>query len=193
MPHRQHSRLIPFLSHIATLTWIAIMTTTPGCTSPGGGWNSILHQRLALYGHRNIIAVVDSAYPAQSRPGIETIATGQSQTAVLREVLAELGNVRHVRPRIYLDQELERVPEADAPGISKYRSELKTLLKDAPVESLPHEAIIAKLDQTAQTFDVLILKSDLALPYTSVFIQLECGYWSDDAERRLRASLGPGK
>jgi hypothetical protein len=27
------------------------------------------------------------------------------------------------------------------------------------------------------------------LPYTSVFIQLDCGYWSAEAEQRLRAAF----
>ena len=181
------------LRTVTLLIWISLMTTSIGCTSPGSGWRSVLHERLPLYGHRNLIAIVDSAYPAQCRPGIETIATGQSQTAVLREVLAALREAQHVRPRVYLDQELDFVAESDGPGISAYRDEVKTLLKNLPVESLPHEAIIAKLDQTAQTFNVLILKTDLKLPYTSVFIQLECGYWTDDAERRLRSSIGSAK
>jgi hypothetical protein len=29
----------------------------------------------------------------------------------------------------------------------------------------------------------------MTLPYTSVFLQLDCGYWSADAERRLREAM----
>jgi hypothetical protein len=36
---------------------------------------------------------------------------------------------------------------------------------------------------------VLILKTNLRLPYTSVFIELDCGYWSPEAERRLRDKM----
>jgi hypothetical protein len=36
---------------------------------------------------------------------------------------------------------------------------------------------------------VLVLKTRLTIPYTSVFIRLECGYWSADAEKRLRAAM----
>jgi hypothetical protein len=36
---------------------------------------------------------------------------------------------------------------------------------------------------------VLLLKTDLTLPYTSVFIRLDCGYWSDEAEQQLRAAI----
>jgi hypothetical protein len=29
----------------------------------------------------------------------------------------------------------------------------------------------------------------MTLPYTSVFIRLDCGYWSDEAELELRAAM----
>ena len=55
---------------------------------------------------------------------------------------------------------------------------------------LPHDQIIAKLDESARLFRILILKSTLAIPYTSVFLELDCGYWTREAEQNLRLSLG---
>lgn len=63
------------------------------------------------------------------------------------------------------------------------------ILAGLTVESMLHERIIARLDKTAELFNVLILKTNLVLPYTSVFIELECGYWTDAAEQRLRAAV----
>ncbi len=40
-----------------------------------------------------------------------------------------------------------------------------------------------------KTFHILVLKTRMTIPYTSVFIRLECGYWSADAEKRLRAAM----
>ena len=54
-----------------------------------------------------------------------------------------------------------------------------------------HEELIARLDKAAATFNVLVLKTTLTLPYTSVFVELECGYWSGDAEKRLREAMKP--
>jgi hypothetical protein len=54
---------------------------------------------------------------------------------------------------------------------------------------LPHEQIIAKLDESGKLFRILVLKSTLAIPYTSVFFELDCGYWSREAEERLRLSI----
>ena len=149
-------------------------------------WQQILEERLAVFGHRNWIVVADSAYPAHSRGGIETVATNRDQLGVLEAVLARLTISRHVKPIVYTDRELESVPESDAPGIAEYRRKLADLLSGQPVSTLPHEEIIALLDQAGKTFHVLILKTDLTIPYTSVFIQLDCAYWTEDAERRLR-------
>ena len=113
-------------------------------------WQQRLSERLPLLGHRNWIVIADSAYPLQSREGIETIATGEEHPAALKHVLAALNSSKHVRPIIHLDAELPFVAEQDAAGISAYRNSLTSLLKNQPTRSLPHEEIISKLDNSAQ-------------------------------------------
>ena len=157
------------------------------------GWREALRERLALYGHRNWIAVVDSAYPAQSSPGIETLLTGAAQPDVIRETLAILAAAPHVIPAIYTDRELDFVPETDAPGVSEYRRHLGTLLQGTPWKRLPHEEIISMLDQAGRAFRILILKTDMTIPYSSVFLQLGCAYWSPEAEGRLREVMSPDR
>src|SRR5581483_1227330 len=142
----------------------------------GTSWKQTLLERLPLYGHRNWIVIADSAYPDQSAPGIETIVSNADHLQVLKEVLAALSSSRHVAPIIYTDQELKFLTDEDAPGIGKYREQL-------------HERIIAKLDEVSRTFRVLIVKTNLALPYTSVFLQLDCKYWGPDAEQKLRSKM----
>jgi D-ribose pyranose/furanose isomerase RbsD len=163
------------------------MNVAPGITKPD--WKGQLKAFLPLFGHRNWIVVADSAYPVQSRAGIETIVSGTGQIEVARTVLGAIAASKHVRANIYLDQELQFVAEADAPGVSRFRTQLAELLKSAKTTTLPHEQIIAKLDQTAQTFRVLIIKTELTIPYTSIFFELDCGYWSAEAEQRLRQSM----
>ncbi|HEX4141160.1 MAG TPA: hypothetical protein VHY09_12480 [Candidatus Methylacidiphilales bacterium] len=149
-------------------------------------WRQQVRQWLPLLGHRNWIAIVDSAYPWQVAPGVETVATGAAQLNVASFVLGEVAKAPHVRPEIFLDAELERLPEKDAPGIEMYRHELKRLLGAQQASALAHEKIIAMLDEAGKSFRVLVLKSTLVLPYTSIFLRLDCGYWSAEAERRLR-------
>ncbi|MBO0857414.1 MAG: hypothetical protein J2P21_02980 [Chloracidobacterium sp.] len=152
-------------------------------------WRRLLRLRLPVYGHRNWIVIADSAYPAQSRAGIETIVTDGDQLVVVREVLSQLSKYQHVRPTVYLDAELSYVAENYAPGIGAYRDWLKKLLGELDVHSAPHEQIIDKLDEAGEKFNVLILKTNLTLPYTSVFLKLDCGYWSSEAEQRLRETM----
>jgi hypothetical protein len=63
------------------------------------------------------------------------------------------------------------------------------LLDDASVRQIPHEQIIARLDQAAQVFRILIVKTNLTIPYTSVFFELDCGYWNSEAEEKLRKAI----
>lgn len=152
-------------------------------------WRARLNEELPLLGHRNWIAIVDSAYPLQTSGGIETVETDADQIEVVKTVLAELGKAKHVRPVIFTDAELKVVPEKDAAGVTAYREALTSLLGKNDVQSLPHEEIISKLDEAGKTFHILVLKSRLTIPYTSVFVRLECGYWSADAEKRLREAM----
>jgi hypothetical protein len=163
------------------------MTVALGITR--ADWKQRLKGLLPLFGHRNWIVVADSAYPAQSRPGIETTISDTGQIEVARRVLDMIADTKHVRANIYLDQELQFVAETDAPGISLYRKQLAEMFKSSKTTTLPHEQIIARLDQSAQTFRVLIIKTEMTVPYTSIFFELDCAYWSTDAERTLRASM----
>lgn len=155
-------------------------------TLQASDWKETLKKSMPLLGHRNWIVVVDSAYPWQTSPGVQTITTEADQVEVIRTVLELLASTQHVKPTIYVDRELEYVPKDAAPGISAYREKLAELFAGSEISKLPHEKIIAKLDEAGKTFHVLLLKTKLTIPYTSVFFQLECGYWDAASEKRLR-------
>jgi len=152
-------------------------------------WGSRFERLLPLFGHRNWIVIADAAYPAQSSPGIETIFTHGDHAQVLEKVLDAIGASRHVRATVYLDAELKLVTEEDAPGVTALRKKMTVLLAGQNTREVPHEEIIARLDQAGSLFRILILKSTLAIPYTSVFLELDCGYWNEQAEKRIRNVL----
>lgn len=152
-------------------------------------WEQILKDRLDLYGHRNWVVIADSAYPAPSESEIEMIVAGDEQITVVERALAILREYKHVRPAIYTDEELKYVREVDAPGVTTYRKQLAGLLRTHQVSSLLHENAIAMLDRAGEMFRVLVIKTTMQIPYTSVFVELECGYWSDQAEKQLRAGM----
>jgi hypothetical protein len=155
-------------------------------------WRAIVEEKLPLLGHRNWIVVADSAYPWPASAGIDTVATGSDHVEVLQGILEALARSRHVRPVVYLDAELPFVAEAHAPGVAAFREGLAEALAGEATRSLPHEEIIDLLEEAGRSFRVLLLKTKLTLPYTSVFVRLECGYWSEEAEKALRAAIGAG-
>jgi len=171
----------------ALICFLLLMSTAGSLSQTQ--WQAKFRQQLPLLGHRNWIVIADAAYPLQTAPGIETFFFNADQLEVVGVVLEELSKSKHVKPIIYTDAELKHVPEKRAPGITAYRDALAKLLGKRTVQTLPHEEIIAKLDEAGKTFKVLLIKTNLTLPYTSVFLQLDCGYWNAESEKELRALM----
>lgn len=166
-----------------------LVLTASSADRPSNDWRLRLAEELPLLGHRNWIAVVDSAYPLQTSSGIETVETDSDQLEVVKTVLEQIGRTKHVRPVIFTDAELKLVPESDAAGVTAYRQALGSLIGKTGEQSLPHDQIISRLDEAGKTFHVLVLKTKMTIPYTSVFVRLDCGYWTNDAEKRLREAM----
>ena len=169
-----------------------IAVSAPTQKSENTDIRSLIQSRLPGLGHRNWIVVADSAYPMQISAGVETITVNADQLSVVKEVLNALAKTKHVRPHIYRDAEMDFVNPKHAPGITAYKRGLDGLLKGQSVDKMLHEDIIGKLDEAGKTFKVLLIKTPLTVPYTSVFFQLECGYWSDAAEKEMRAAMQKG-
>ncbi len=159
---------------------------------PTDTWRGTLHQEIPALGHRNWVVVADSAYPLQIAHGIETVQTGATQEEVLKAVLQELSAAKHVSPTIFLDAELPFVPEGKAPGVTAYRKQLKQLFGPLKSQSVPHEQLIKTLAEAGGTFHILILKTTLTVPYTSVFFRLDCKYWGEEDEQELRKAMQSG-
>lgn len=179
----------------ALLLWSSIalvrcnIPQTPTHAAPDStAWSTDFRQQLALMGHRNWIVIADAAYPLQNAPGIQTLDTGSDQTAVLTEVLTRLKVSRHVTPIIYQDREFDYLP-ATLPGLAAYRQQLQPLLAGMTVQTMPHDSVFGRLAQASKTFGVLILKTTATIPYSTVFLQLDCAYWNADAEKKLRDSM----
>ena len=152
-------------------------------------WKTDVESTIKLYGHRNWIVVADGAYPKQSNPAIKTITVDANQLEVVQFVNEVIKKSSHVQANIFLDKEMAFVAEKDAKGIENYRTELNKILDKNDLKTQMHETIIKELDESAKLFDVLIIKTNLTIPYTSVFFQLDCGYWNAGAENNLRTNL----
>ena len=175
--------------NIKTFLGILVMVSGTLAVEAQTGWQEKVNEALPLMGHRNWIVVVDSAYPLQSSPGVETVETSADQLVVLDYVLDAIKNSKHVRPLVHTDAELRYVPESKAPGVDQYRKDLQARLAGLHADSILHQKLIDQLNALGRDFHVLILKSTMTIPYTSVFLQLDCKYWSAEDEAGLRAKM----
>lgn len=158
-------------------------------TNTNSSWQNQVDKKLPLLGHRNWILIVDKAFPEQTASGIEYVYANQPLATVLKQVLAKLDSSGHVKPIIYQDKELTFVKESDAKGLTMLKKTLQQTLGNRPVQTMLHDSVFKKLDTEAKLFKVLVIKTDELIPYTSVFLQLDCGYWSSVKETNLRAEM----
>jgi len=76
-------------------------------------------------------------------------------------------------PVVFMEAELPFISDSDAPGVSAYRSEIGELLHKSSVQSRRHETLISDIEEAGKTFHVLVLKTNMTIPYTSLFIRLD--------------------
>ncbi|MDR2764895.1 MAG: hypothetical protein LBB90_07680 [Tannerella sp.] len=69
---------------------------------------------------------------------------------------------------------------------------MKTLFGDHRT-FVPHEELINRLDEVSRKFNVVILKSNLTVPYTSTFFELDCNYWDSVKEQALQDAIANDK
>lgn len=152
-------------------------------------WTQEFDRTLPLLGHRNWILVVDKAYPYQSAPGITYIDTKAALPDVLERVVADIKASTHVKPTYYTDQELGYLSEDLVAGVEAFKAELKKRLAGAEAKTLLHDSVFKKLDEASKLFNVIVLKTECTIPYSSVFIELDCAYWTAEKEQALRAKM----
>jgi sugar lactone lactonase YvrE len=154
-----------------------------------GSWRDVVLKKMNLLGHRNWVLVVDKAFPEQSSPGMTYLYVEQDLIPTLGEVLEMIESTTHVKPVIYRDRELEFLTEQLVPGIEQFKSESNRMLSSYEVNSLLHEDVFNLLDESASLFSTLVIKTSGTLPYTSVFMQLDCAYWGPGEETGLREKM----
>jgi len=183
------------------LTLIITLGMSTSCTSPSGqptaseqkNWKTTLAEELPLLGHRNWILVVDKAFPAQNAPGIHVVNTGEELLPVLQYTLGEISKSTHVKPIIYTDQELKFITPEMESGIEAYKKSLGEILHGADVQTILHDSVFEKIDEASKLFKVLVLKTEGTIAYSSVFLNLDCKYWSGEKESTLRQAMAAKK
>jgi hypothetical protein len=180
------------ISVLALASFSSFFFAQTPAAAPSSDWKAIVQNRLSLYGHRNWIVVADSAFPAYAESGIETIAVNEDLPSVLKYVAHAISSSRHVRATVFVDQELQFIEEYDYPGVTQFRQQIAAEFAKEQVSSMPHADIMNKVDEAGKTYRILFLKTTATIPYTTVFMRLDCGYLSDGVERKIRAAMAAG-
>ena len=86
-------------------------------------------------------------------------------------------------------RELRALDNDYAPGIDEFRKELTKAMHAHETTELEQQSLLTLMEDTSKTFEVLVIRTNTALPYTSVFMELQPGYWNADSESALRDKL----
>jgi D-ribose pyranose/furanose isomerase RbsD len=179
-----------------SLLLIVVLALVTGCdrvkVNPGNTttWQEQLEQSMALLGHRNWIVVTDMAYPLQARNGITTLFAEEPYMEVLSHVSDLIDSSPHLYAHVCLDRELSDLNESLCPGIENFRKEHQRVIPTANIIFTKHEDLIDKLDSTSNKYQVVVIKTRLALPYASTFFELDCKYWDGEKQKRLEEIIG---
>lgn len=149
-------------------------------------WQTAVANQAGQLGYRNWIVVAEASFPAQNRVGIRQVPADVEIPEALDYVLASLEQTQHVRPQIYLPRELRSVENDYAPGIEQHRKRMETALHGHETTEIDQQSLLTLLEDANRSFDVLVIRTTTALPYTSVFMELQPGYWDAESETRLR-------
>jgi D-ribose pyranose/furanose isomerase RbsD len=181
----------------AILFITTILVSLSGCKGkePGSDtaklpdWKTQVDGRISEFGHRNWILIVDKAFPAQNTDGVITIDTKENLQDVLSFTLQQIGASKHVKPIVYTDREFAYLNAEQVRAIDKYRQVRAGILEKYNPRVLLHDSVFVKIDRASKLFKVLVLKTNEVIPYSSVFIELDCKYWSSEKEKALRDAM----
>lgn len=173
----------------ACLIFACVLLPGCGALKQGNGWRDALAAQTAQLGYRNWIVIAEASFPAHSRSGVRQINATEEIPAVLDEVLRTLERTEHVTPRIYVAREMRAVENDYAPGIDEFRKQLQGAMHAHETTELEQQSLMTLMEDTTKSFEVLVIRTTTALPYTSVFMELQPGYWNADSESHLRDQL----
>lgn len=162
-----------------------------GCASfpASGSWQGAVQRQVSQLGFRNWIVIAEASFPAYSRSGVHQVTAQSEIPEVLAHVLQTIDQTQHVKPNVYLTRELRSMNNDSAPGIDELKKKNDQFLAGMEVASLDQESLMSLIADANRSFDVLIIRTTSALPYSSVFLELQPGYWDAESEQQLRARI----
>jgi len=153
------------------------------------GWKTAVDNQVGQLGYRNWIVVAEASFPAYSRRGVRQVTADVEIPEALDYVLHVMERTENTRPNVYVARELRSVENDYAPGIEPFRKRITGALHGHETLQIDHQSLLLLLEDANRSFDVLIIRTQTALPYSSVYLELLPGYWDADSEARLRERI----
>lgn len=148
-----------------------------------------LVREVQALGNRNWIVIADESFPLHTRRGVRTLLVDKEIPEVLSGVIDVLESQQHVAPIFYRTRELGFIENDSAPGIEVYRDAITASLRGYDIRDFQYRYLSVVLEDDSKTFAVLVIKTKTALPYSSIFIELDSGYWDQRSELKLRSKM----
>ena len=148
-----------------------------------------MEREVDTLGIQNWIIVAESSFPVASRSGVRTLVVDGEIPEIVDFIVNHLEKSETVTPSFNTARELSFVSNDRAPGIDYLRKQLNGALHGHQVRQMDNRSLTLLAHSDASRYAVLVLKSKTALPYSSVFIELDSGYWDRESEGRLRQEM----
>ncbi|MFT6863592.1 MAG: hypothetical protein ACJAVK_002153 [Akkermansiaceae bacterium] len=152
-------------------------------------WGETVAREVDALGIQNWIIIAESSFPLVSRGGVRTLVVDAEIPELVDYVVNHLESSENVNPTFNTARELPFVSNDRAPGIDQFRLNLKEALHGHEVRQMDNRSLSMLASSDASKFAVLVLKSKTSLPYSSVFVDLDSGYWDRDSEDKLRRDM----
>jgi hypothetical protein len=170
---------------------LAAALLSVGCADmrPENAWRGAVDHQAGQLGYRNWIVIAEASFPAQSRPGVRQVVAPVEIPEALDYVLHALEKTEDLRPRIFVTRECRSVENDFAPGIDEFRKRAQDSIHGHETTELDQQSLLTLLEDANRSYDVLVIRTRTALPYSSVFLELQPGYWDAASESRLRERI----
>ncbi len=152
-------------------------------------WAKTVNQEILKLGNFNWIIIAEPSFSALNRRGITTITVDATSPEVLKQVFSSLESNGHVDGKIYFSKESRFLKESDTPGISFFKLKRNKAINGRKARALDHLALEMLIIEAKEKYNILLIKTNTLLPYSSVFLELESGYWDGESETALRKRM----
>lgn len=179
------------------LLFIACLGLLVGCATRGPvepvptppPWGAAVSQELTALGFGNWIVVAEASFPVHSGRGMRTVKVDGEIPEVVDFIVDSYDNAENVKPTFSTARELPFVKNDNAPGADEFRKRLKASLHGHEVREMDFRSLNLLAQSSSKKFAILVIKTQTAIPYSNVFIELDTGYWDRESEDALRAAM----